>query len=44
MSEEKKGVAKIIVGVGLNENLTGLIKESLSKMPELAKLFREREK
>ena len=42
MSEEKKGRAKITVEIEINEPLMDIIKESMAKMPEMAKMFRGR--
>jgi len=39
MSEEKKGVAKITIEMELNEALMDLVKETMTKMPEMAKMF-----
>jgi hypothetical protein len=40
MSEVKKGHAKITIEIELNEPLMEVLKDSMSKMPEMAKMFR----
>jgi len=37
MGEEKKGHVKIVLDVDINEEMMEIIKESISKMPEMAK-------
>ena len=37
MVEEKKGHVKIVLDVDINEEMMDILKESISKMPEMAK-------
>ncbi len=40
MPEEKKGRAKITIDVEINEALMEIIKESMTNMPEMMRMFR----
>ncbi|MDH4221669.1 MAG: hypothetical protein OEY39_05315 [Candidatus Bathyarchaeota archaeon] len=40
MPEEKKGHAKITIDIELNEALMEVIKESMTRMPEMMRTFR----
>jgi len=40
MALEKKGHVKVTVEVEINEALMEVLKESMAKMPEMAKMFR----
>ena len=43
MSEEKKGAAKITFEIELNEDLMNLLKETLTRMPEVVKVLKKKE-
>ena len=40
MVEEKKGHAKITIEIEINEALMDIVKESIAKMPEIARMGR----
>lgn len=44
MPEEKKGRAKITIDIEINEALMEVVKESMTKMPEMMKMFRRERK
>ncbi|MDH5437273.1 MAG: hypothetical protein OEX76_00040 [Candidatus Bathyarchaeota archaeon] len=44
MAQEKKGHAKITVEIEINEALMEVLKESMTKMPEMMKMFRRERK
>ena len=44
MSEEKKGKVKVTLEIEINEELMGVMKEGLSKMPEMMKRGEEEKK
>ena len=41
MAEEKKGRARITIEVEINEPLMEVLKESMTKMPKMMKMFRK---
>lgn len=42
--EERKGHAKVSVEVEINEPLMDIMEESLTKVPQMMKLFEQRQK